>query len=216
MLPPSVPNWKLEVALNSPSFQDTMIAKVLIVDRTPSCGIRISNLTSENTFVSQGSDGSSWTARTLPSSGNWRSVAFGNGVFVAIKSGTSIVARSTDGVNWTEYNLPIGSVNWFAMTYGAGLFVAVAESISTTSVTSPDGINWTARTLPAGSWQTVTFGNGTFVALSYGSGNAATSADGITWTQRTLPSSAPWRSIVYGNDIFVAIAFGSNVAVTSP
>ena len=67
-----------------------------------------------------------WTARTLPSSSNWRSVTYGNGLFVAVESGGTAAATSPDGVTWTARTLPSSS-NWYSVTYGNGLFVAVAS-----------------------------------------------------------------------------------------
>ena len=79
-----------------------------------------------------------------------------------------------------------------------------------------DGITWAQRTLPASAgWYSVTYGNGVFVAVAYGSTIAATSPDGVTWTQRTLPASTNWFSVTYGNGVFVAVAYGSTIAASN-
>jgi len=79
-----------------------------------------------------------------------------------------------------------------------------------------DDITFTQRTLPvSANWYQVTYGNGVFVAIVYGSNIAATSTDGITWTQRTLPAWENWSSIAHGNGVFVAVTYGSNIAATS-
>ncbi|MCZ2397822.1 MAG: hypothetical protein LC100_14930, partial [Chitinophagales bacterium] len=59
---------------------------------------------------------------------------------------------------------------------------------------SPDNAGaWTQRGLPANTnWNSVTYGNGVFVAVAQGSSIAATSPDGITWTQRVLPANTNW------------------------
>jgi hypothetical protein len=162
--------------------------------------------------------GSVWTARTLPSSAEWSSVTFGNGIFVAVAQGpSSIAATSPDGITWTSRTLPSSSF-WSSVIYGNGIFIAVALS-TTAAATSLDGITWTARTLPSlASWNSVVYGNGVFVAVAGGPSNvAATSPDGITWTARTLPSSSFWDSVIYINSSFVVVAGGpSNKAATSP
>lgn len=110
------------------------------------------------------------TARTLPSSQTWRSIAYGNGVFVAIATSTTSAATSTDGITWTARTLP-SAATWAAVTFGNGVFVAVGGSgaASTVAATSPDGITWTARTLPTSvQWAAVTYGNGLFVAVARG------------------------------------------------
>ena len=81
-----------------------------------------------------------------------------------------------------------------------------------------DGTTWTARSATeANFWSSVTFGNGTFVAVSTsGTNRVMTSTDGITWTARNVPAST-WTSVAYGNGLFVAVAgFGTDRVMTSP
>ncbi len=162
------------------------------------------------------SDGSVWTARTMPSSQQWKSVTYGNGLFVAVAQSSSIAASSTNGINWTTRTMP-SSQSWYSIAYGNGVFVAVANTGSNAAATSTDGINWIARTLPTSqNWNSVTFGNGIFIAVGSIGTVAATSTDGINWTARTLPSSSAWMSVTYGNGVFVAVASGpSNTAASS-
>ena len=58
------------------------------------------------------------------------------------------------------------------------------------------GVNWTARTASeANQWQSITYGNGLFVAVSQnGTNRVMTSPDGVTWTARAAVSSS-WYSI---------------------
>jgi len=176
--------------------------------------------TTTTTTTTPAVPGSSWTARTLPSSQVWRSVTYANGVFVAVGNGTA-VATSPDGITWTDRTMP-SSALWWSVTYGNGVFAAVSggTSLSTVAATSPDGITWTSRTLPNSLyWNTVTFGNGVFVAVASLNSVAATSPDGITWTARVLPSSTTWHSVSFGNGGFVTVSGGttaSTAAATSP
>ena len=64
-------------------------------------------------------------------------------------------------------------------------------------------------------WESVTYGNGKFVAVASNSSKAAYSEDGITWTETSLPSSTTWQSVTYGNGKFVAIVYNSNKAAYS-
>ncbi|NBI84541.1 hypothetical protein D3Z48_21340, partial [Clostridiaceae bacterium] len=67
-------------------------------------------------------------------------------------------------------------------------------------------LDWKPATLPSSaSWESITYGNGKFVAVAYNSNKAAYSTDGINWAATTLPSSASWRSVTYGNGKFVAM-----------
>jgi hypothetical protein len=83
------------------------------------------------------------------------------------------------------------------------------------------GTAWTVRTSAAdNSWQSVTYGNGTFVAIAYtGTGNRImTSPDGINWTIRTSVADYSWSSVTYGNGLFVAVSMNAitNGVMTSP
>ncbi|MBK9502653.1 MAG: hypothetical protein IPO06_25375 [Leptospiraceae bacterium] len=200
-------------------------SQIQFLDNT---AIIVDTPTTTTTTTTPAVPGSTWTARTLPSSQVWRSVTYANGVFVAVGNGTA-VATSPDGITWTDRTMP-SSALWWSVTYGNGVFVAVAggTSLSTAAATSPDGITWTSRTLPNSLyWNSVTFGNGVFVAVATLNSVAATSPDGITWTARlqvttwfsaaggwlsgrrhprtwtarTLPVSTTWTPVTYGNGI---------------
>ena len=179
--------------------------------------------------------GIEWTSRTSAADNEWRSVIYGNGLFVAVSAtGTgNRVMTSPDGITWTLQTSAADN-QWRSVTYGEpngnGLFVAVSSSGTGNRVmTSPDGITWTSRTSIAdNSWLSITYGepngNGLFVAVS-SSGNAnrvMTSPDGIIWTSRTSAANNEWRSVTYGepngNSLFVAVSFSGtgNRVMTSP
>jgi Secretion system C-terminal sorting domain/Fibronectin type III domain len=160
-----------------------------------------------------------WVAGTAAENNNWNSVAYGNGLFVAVSSdGTKKVMTSTDGTTWTSQSA--SAPNWWqSVTYGNGMFVAVANTDSNRVMTSTDGINWTGHMAAADvSWGTVTYGNGMFVALSSnGDNRIMTSPDGMNWTIRPGATLNNWRSVTYGNGIFVAVSLdGTNRVMTSP
>ena len=79
-----------------------------------------------------------WTQRQLPATANWRSVTYGNGLFVAVTHNSNIAATSPDGVNWTQRQLP-ATANWQSVTYGNGMFVAVGydNNIAATLTVGP-------------------------------------------------------------------------------
>ncbi|AFM11771.1 Ig-like domain-containing protein [Turneriella parva] len=109
-------------------------------------------------------DGINWTYHTLPENNAWRKIVYAEGLFVAISNaGTTRVITSPDGENWTGRTVP--NQSWYNLSYGDGLFVAIALSTNLT-MRSTNGIDWTLNTalLPgSGSWNSVAFGNGTFV-----------------------------------------------------
>ncbi len=160
-----------------------------------------------------------WVVRNkaMPADANLESVAYGNGLFVAVGnpqvSSSCPIYTSPDGIVWTQQTLPAKTLEtlerFFGVTYGNGLFVAVGASrtgaddlvLVPTIFTSPDGATWTQRTAPveAGLLSRlygVTHGNGTFVAVGHyftddtmatSSPVVLTSPDGVTWTRRTPP-----------------------------
>jgi tetrahydromethanopterin S-methyltransferase subunit F len=156
-------------------------------------------------------DGITWTLQTVPESNEWRSVTYGNGIFVAVaQSGTgNRVMTSPDGITWT-IRTSAADNSWQSVTYGNGLFVAVSTSgIGNRVMTSPDGITWTSRASAADNqWLSVTYGNGLFVAVSSDGTNnrVMTSPDGITWVTQTSAANHTWQAVTYGNGLFVATA----------
>jgi hypothetical protein len=99
--------------------------------------------------------GSSWASSTLPTSGTWGEVVYGNGSFVAINNATATTpAVSFDGINWTSSPYAITAD---ALEYGQGVFLAVS-SASTTAYTSEDGILWVQQTVTNDGYTAVGFG----------------------------------------------------------
>jgi len=153
--------------------------------------------------------GVSWTSQTNPVDNNWKSVTYGNGLFVAIaQTGTgNRVMTSPDGVNWT-IRTSAADVSWQSVAYGDGVFVVVANVGGTRVMTSYDGITWTLRTPPlSSSWSSIVYGNGLFVAVSSQNTTSGcmSSPDGITWTGQTLPVARVWNAVTYGNGLYVAV-----------
>jgi len=54
----------------------------------------------------------------LPS-GNWKSVCYGNGKFIAVAFGSDTAAYSTDGIHWDIIQLNVSGVYyWVSISYG--------------------------------------------------------------------------------------------------
>jgi hypothetical protein len=142
--------------------------------------------------------GATWTAGgALPASATWTSVAYGAGKFVAVASGGTAAASSVDnGLTWTARTLP-SSTNWKSVTFGNNRFVAVSSSSGTAAAYSLDGITWVASTITSAAYQSVAYGQGTFVAVG-ATTTAASSPDGVVWTSRTI-STSDSSSIAFGN-----------------
>ena len=124
-------------------------------------------------------NGRSWTPVASPLFGYWRSIAYGNGIFVMIQLyGSTQTARSFDnGQTWTTSLLPLGY--WSDIAFGNGIFVIVGYDSQAYS--TDNGLTWTAAQTPVlGYWQIVRYGNGVFVASDSMTGRAR-SVDGTNW-----------------------------------
>jgi len=145
---------------------------------------------------------------------------------------TTAVAYSNAGT----FELGVGTLTDASITSGSGTFtitftnpVALASSVFKITIQSgahsesaSTGVTWTSRASAAdNSWYSVTYGNGTFVAVAAsGTGNRVmTSPDGITWTSRTSAANNNWWGVTYGNGTFVAVAYtgsGNRVMTSTP
>ena len=167
--------------------------------------------------------GFSWTSRTSAGNSVWRSVAYGNGVFVAVANTAAAnqVMTSANGVTWTARSSSATN-DWRAVTFGDGLFVAVSNlGTGNRVMTSPNGITWTSRASAADNhWATLTYGNGVYVAITAANvaNQVMTSTNGTTWTSRTGAVANQWGSVAYGGGVFVAVAGSGtgNRVMTSP
>lgn len=150
---------------------------------------------------------------------NYISIAYGNNTWIAIPSGGTIGAVSTDGVTWASVTLP-ASATWTSIAYGNSYWVAISSGTNAAYFSATAGRGW--RTNPSGTlpattaWSQVTYGMGMFVVISNSSTNSAYSTNyGYTWTAGTGLTSATYTGLAYGSGVFVAVATGSNVAVYS-
>jgi hypothetical protein len=213
---------------------DQDMARFRVEWTTPTHASRLANLILslypvgiENDALIIASDGSNyakgliWTPHVAVADANtWQSVAYGNGVYVAVAADGSIMS-CFDGVNWTLRTSPAAN-SWTAVAFGNGIFVAVAKTgTGNRVVTSTDGITWTLQTSAVDSnWQDVAYGKGLFVAVaSLGSGSRVmTSPNGVTWTAQTAVAANGWQGITFGNDLFVAVSNSGtgNRVMTSP
>ena len=151
------------------------------------------------------SAGLNWTVHDAATQSNWRSIAYGNGLFVAVGNSSRIMT-SRDGVDWTTSSLPDSphSLSFSDISYGGGYFIAVSGSYLASST---DGENWTVRP-HIGMY--ITYGNGQFttissvlVGLSYAN-QSSTSSSGEDWASGSI-SVSQHVGIAYGNGTFAVV-----------
>jgi len=212
----------------------TSVPTVTILDTTAKF-VAIANATA-TAYNTVSSIASAWsTSASSPAAGalpaaNFASLAYGNGVLVAVggASGTGTAASSGDaGATWISRTpTALSGGSYSAVTYGNGTFVAINTG-GTVSSYSTNGLAWSAGgALPASTtWTAIAYGNGRFVALAatgriaYSVNKAANwitapSAQGATTS--VLSSSLTWTAITYSQGIFFAVASGTATCATSP
>jgi hypothetical protein len=187
---------------------------------------------------------STWSSNTITGVATLVSLAYGNGVFVAVggTGGTAAAASSTDGLSFTSRSsaiTPLATGYYSAVTYGAygnasGSFIAVNNGALITSV-SNNGVTWyQGASLPSGFTTAVSiaYGNNRYVVLgsdgkvAYSINNGGSTTPAVAgWTltpnatgttTSVLSSSYTWSSITYGEGVFIAIAKSTNICATSP
>jgi len=142
---------------------------------------------------------------------------YGQNFFIAVGGATSIttnhMAYSLDGVNWTQMISPHPNSAHYSVTFGNGQWMVGTQFDATTgtsllSSTVGQGSNtvqiWSPVTgVSAGNLQTISYGNGMFVAAStliYGSISGSDSrliyTPSPVWTQ-------PAGASCYGNGVFL-------------
>lgn len=138
-------------------------------------------------------DESLWTA-TSTGSTNLRSLAYGNGLWVAVGY-SGLIVTSPDTVTWTVRHTDLGGATPFTcVKYLNGRWFAGGSGKIATSI---DGISWTSQaTTPAHEVTDIAYGNGVYVAVGYTGASptvtryASVSSDGTSWSTSTIGNSA--------------------------
>jgi hypothetical protein len=168
------------------------------------------------TSIATSTGGRTWTGVSNPET--ITAITYGNGRFVTVGNNGDDLLYSNDGITWNAVANPQNNI-WSDVTYGNGKFVAVACSFNgfpcnTTAggsrvMWSENGITWNlASSTENNHWRAITYGNGTFVAVSSnGTNRVMYSTDGITWTATNAASQDGWMDVTYGNGRFVAVGY---------
>ena len=154
-----------------------------------------------------------WQTGILPSSGNWLSITYGNGTFLATGASSDIAIYSVDGFNWKKIVLPL-SAYWKYSSYGNGKFVLLDNYEN--EVYSDNLVDWKSGTTASIEYQyCVNYVGSMFISYTSRGGpslEGAYSIDGISWTKFNMPSEENWCDVAYGNGKFVTTNSGYTAA----
>ena len=212
--PGAIANWNIISSSAKVAFGqiNSTIGRFLIIDSD-----------SRHTWYSD-DGGANWiqNTNTFGSTG-YNCLTYGKGLFVALRSGSTNISWSANGVDWfAGTNLPSG--NWTDVIWGNGRFVAIDVS-GTTAAISLDGKDWALTstiTVDAPGSDTprrISYGQGIFVVTTTNTQSISYSEDGIAWTARTLVdnTTSGYNAITFGNPsntgVFVSTESGNSANV---
>jgi hypothetical protein len=157
-----------------------------------------------------------WYYFYLGTTNNLNSVAFANGLFVAVGSNSSVYT-STNGYDWIQRTFPVSSLTLTEVVYGNALWVVSCNTSSQRIFSSVDGITWSGVWNTGGSifvdkYTSTYYANGIWVTIL--GGQPATSADGITWTSRPVDLNHTFSFLLYTGSVWITSTAGINSRVS--
>jgi hypothetical protein len=154
-------------------------------------------------------------ATAVGSGVQWTSIAYGNGIYVAVGLGGSIKTNNRASVNtaWTTQTSHT-TKDLFGVTYVHGIFIAAGNAGAL--LTSPDGTNWTVQN--SGTTQNLykaAYGAGEYVVVG-NAGTVLSSPDAINWAPETAPAAGNLYGVAYGVSAEFVIVGDGGVILSSP
>ena len=157
-------------------------------------------------------EGQTWTTTSLPSTtglGTIQELIYSEylGKFFAVRSADNVnnnataLDQSTDGITWTRYTIPTGTIAYDANSITSTKSFLAIEGGTPQIGLSTDGITWTSGTTPgtAVGSNIETYLQDYIAVYPYASssGQIVVSTDGTTWTYASsLGRSAYWFNII--------------------
>lgn len=164
-------------------------------------------------------DGYNWTLSDTPFGSTMHRVAFGNGMFVGLRTGSGSSGRvftSPDGLTWTNRATAYPDSTTFSfVTYGQGKFVIGRYNL----MESVDGITWTDKGTITSGFDIVAlaYGNGQWAGVSNSLGTRSlivrATEIGPSWTGTSdnINSSISYADIKFSNGFFYGTVRSSTV-----
>ncbi len=197
----SLPNSPFVTASENLIYSDMAIGNGMII------GVAVKASGWTTAITKSVDNGISWTAHTVPGTGefdSWYFASFLKGMFIVATRdavfGTNKIITSPDGETWT---------NRGTSTYipdGRAVGNANVVCMPTTDggvLRSTDGLTWTFVGLPGSPSENgqLAYGNGIFMYVM--PTNTYSSTDGLTWTTTARPANGRGM-VTFNNGIFVA------------
>lgn len=170
-----------------------------------------------NTFVAVGnriirtsSDGITWTTRSSPFT-SLRSIAYGNGMFIAVGYGGSVMT-SNDGTNWVTRSSVNNNLD--GITYANNIFVVIPE-YNNNVLTTANGISWSYRFFGGTTISLYSVAHGSTGFVVMGDQMTTTSTDGTNWIRHNSLNPVEFDGITSANGIYVATGVGGAIQTST-
>jgi photosystem II stability/assembly factor-like uncharacterized protein len=169
------------------------------------------NSSSSNDIWCSSNSGVTWSKKW--DVGRYNSIAYGNGVVIAVGENGSVLRSSDKGVTWSSNNTGVSS-SLLDIAYGNGRFVAVGEQ-GMVLVSTNNGSTWSSQRVDSSAYpnsiESVAFGDGVFVLsggrfYGWGEVSGSSSKDGLIWTMANsrFPYDVPqFSKVTYGTSGFI-------------
>lgn len=196
---------------------------------SPTTAVCVAGDSIDSNLIAVTHDGLTWASKTVFSASLRYCVAWGENVFIVMRSNSGCYKSTDDGetwsqvtssaVNWTISPVnafpPISSHSYGGICYGTDRFCAVSSDMS---ATTDDGVNWRKGAMPAvRSWIPIAHNGTVFCTVAGATAKSATSTDGLAWTEHTMAATGNWCGLAYGAGLFVAVGTsGGSACQTSP
>ena len=146
-----------------------------------------------------------WTTRTSPLNGRCNATFWNGSLWIALATGTTTMARSSDGITWLGMGATTFTSSGNTVTFANNLWVAGGTG-GNCIATSPDGITWTGRASGLTTTVKNIAWNGSLFVGASTNPAIITSPDGINWTSRGNPYPNASNTIVWSGSFWIATA----------
>ena len=159
-----------------------------------------------------------WTLGEAVGSGQWTSLAYSNGVYVAVGFGGAIATNTNAGLQassaWTPQASGVTTQDLYGVSSEGGLFVAVGKG--GVLLTSPDGVAWTKQISNTANnlYQVAYDGANTYVGVG-DAGTIITSPDGTNWALQTAITTQNLYAVAYGVSSKFVVVGGAGTILDS-
>lgn len=153
----------------------------------------------------------------------WKYVAWTGAEFVAFRDTSQHIARSSDGVTWTETVPPFSGESLFAMVQ-TPKSILVGSNSQTLYRTKNGGITWSSDLMPGSYACDALAYNGSKLLMAGSAGFAQprlwlSEDDGLSWVEHTPPDvtlSSTYGMLMWNGSLWIAVHSTTSKIYTSP